>query len=159
MLGLCSWTGREFHGCKSSVAITAECAWQWQWQVIARNWLIGGWIRFHGSGKLLEDAWDFMAHVCSYYLMSGWDFTAQAIDYRQDSFRHDLSRSLMSVANLHKWGLAQSSSCDCGQRQTMNHIFNMCPLTKFEGGLNLLHKVDDDAVTWLESTVNAALAK
>ena len=25
-------------------------------------------------------------------------------------------------ANLHKWGLAQSPSCDCGQRQTMNHI-------------------------------------
>jgi len=25
-------------------------------------------------------------------------------------------------ANLHKWGLAQSSSCDCGQRQSMNHI-------------------------------------
>jgi len=24
-------------------------------------------------------------------------------------------------ANLRKWGLAQSPSCDCGQRQTMNH--------------------------------------
>jgi len=23
-------------------------------------------------------------------------------------------------ANLHKWGLAQSPSCDCGQRQTVN---------------------------------------
>jgi len=29
-------------------------------------------------------------------------------------------------------------------------------LTIFEGGLNLLHKADDDAVIWLES---AALAK
>jgi len=28
-------------------------------------------------------------------------------------------------ANLHKWGLAQSPSCDCGQRQTMNHIVDM----------------------------------
>jgi len=26
----------------------------------------------------------------------------------------------------------------------MNHIFDMCPLTQFEGGLNLLHKADDD---------------
>jgi len=25
-------------------------------------------------------------------------------------------------ANMHKWGLAQSPSCDCDQRQTMNHI-------------------------------------
>ena len=49
-------------------------------------------------------------------------------------------------ANLHKRGLAQSPSCDCGQRQTMNHIVDMCPLTGFEGGLNLLHEVDDDAV-------------
>jgi len=30
-------------------------------------------------------------------------------------------------ANLHKWGLAQSPSCDCGQRQTMNHIVDTCP--------------------------------
>jgi len=25
-------------------------------------------------------------------------------------------------ANLHKWGLAQSPSCDCGQRQTINTL-------------------------------------
>ena len=62
-------------------------------------------------------------------------------------------------ANLHKWSLAQSPSCNCGQRQTMSHIVYMCPLTKFEGGLNLLHEVDDDAVIWLEATATAALAK
>jgi len=50
-------------------------------------------------------------------------------------------------ANLHRWGLAQSPSCDCGQRQTMNHIVDdTCPLTKFEGELNLLHEADDHAV-------------
>ena len=47
--------------------------------------------------------------------------------------------------NLHKWSLAQSPSCDCGQRQTLNHTVDACPLTKFEGGLNLLHKADDDS--------------
>jgi len=62
-------------------------------------------------------------------------------------------------ANLHKWDLAQSPSCDSGQRQTMNHIVDTCPLTKFEGGLNRLHKVDDDAVIWLESAATAALTK
>jgi len=41
----------------------------------------------------------------------------------------------------------------------MNHIVNMSPLTKFEGGLNLLDEADDDAVIWLESTVTAALMK
>ena len=60
-------------------------------------------------------------------------------------------------ANLYKWGIAQSPSSDCGQRQTMNHAVDTCPLTKLEGGLNLLHEVDDDAVMWLESTATAAL--
>jgi len=62
-------------------------------------------------------------------------------------------------ANLHKRGLAQSPSCNYGQRQTMNHIVDTCPLTKYYAGLNLLHEVDDDAVIWLESTATAALAK
>ena len=50
-------------------------------------------------------------------------------------------------------------SYNCGQRQTMNHIADTCPQTKFEGGLNLLHEADDDAVMWTESTATAALAK
>ena len=44
-------------------------------------------------------------------------------------------------------------------QQIMNHIVDTCPLTKFEGGLNLLDEADGDAVIWLESTANAALAK
>jgi len=48
-------------------------------------------------------------------------------------------------ANLHKWGLeVHSPSCDCGQRQTMNHIVDTRPLTTFKGRLNLLHEADDD---------------
>ena len=39
----------------------------------------------------------------------------------------------------------------------MNHIVDTCPLTKCEGGLNLLHEADDDAVIWLESTAFSAL--
>jgi len=39
----------------------------------------------------------------------------------------------------------------------MNHIVDTCPLTTFEGGLNLLHEADNDAVMWLESTATAAL--
>ena len=35
----------------------------------------------------------------------------------------------------------------------------VCPLAKFEGGLSLLYKADDDAVIWLESTATAALVK
>jgi len=39
------------------------------------------------------------------------------------------------------------------------HIVDTCSLIKFEGGLNLLHEADDDAVIWLESTAAAALVK
>jgi len=60
---------------------------------------------------------------------------------------------------IYKWGLDQSPFCDCGQRQTKNHIVDTCPLTKFEGRLNLVHEADDDAVIWLESTATATLAK
>jgi len=45
------------------------------------------------------------------------------------------------------------------ERQTMNHIVDTCPSTKSEGGLNLLHEADDDAVIRLESAATAALAK
>ena len=41
----------------------------------------------------------------------------------------------------------------------MNDIVDTCPLTKFEGGLNLLPEADDEAVIWLESTATEALAK
>jgi len=41
----------------------------------------------------------------------------------------------------------------------MNHIVDTCPLTKFEGGLKLLHEADDDTVIWLESTATTALVK
>jgi len=40
----------------------------------------------------------------------------------------------------------------------MNHIVDTCRLTQTEGGLNLLHEADDDAVVRLESTATAALA-
>ena len=60
-------------------------------------------------------------------------------------------------ANLHKCGLVQSPSFDCGQRQAVNHVVDTCPLTEFKDGLNLLHEVYVDAVICLESTVSAAL--
>ena len=62
-------------------------------------------------------------------------------------------------ANLHKWGLAASELCDCGQRQTMGHIVDSCPLTQLDGRLTRLHEADDDTVTWLKTTAATALAK
>lgn len=53
--------------------------------------------------------------------------------------------------NMHKWGMSGSPLCSCGDQQTMNHLINDCPLYKFSGGLNQLHEVTPDAVTYLKS--------
>ena len=49
----------------------------------------------------------------------------------------------------HRWGLRASPDCSCGQRQTMLHIVEQCPLTRLEGGLRRLNCADDDATAWL----------
>jgi len=41
----------------------------------------------------------------------------------------------------------------------MSHIVDTCPLTKFNGGLQLLQEVEDDTVKWLESTATTAFTK
>jgi len=46
-------------------------------------------------------------------------------------------------------GLTDSEMCDCGDIQTMSHIVNFCPLTKFDGGLQRLHTSDEAAYDWL----------
>jgi len=52
-------------------------------------------------------------------------------------------------AKMHKWGLASSPLCDCGEQQTMEHIVDLCPLTKLDGGLLSLHEAEEDAISWL----------
>ena len=68
--------------------------------------------------------------------------------YIQASGQKVKARVVLTCTN---GSLSQPPSCNCGQRQTMNHIVDTCPLTKFKDRLNLFH-----AVIWLEST---ALAK
>ena len=48
-----------------------------------------------------------------------------------------------------KWGFTDNELCECGEIQTMSHIVNFCPLTKFDGGLLHLHEADEAAVDWL----------
>ena len=60
---------------------------------------------------------------------------------------------------MHKWGLASSPLCDCGEQQTIEHIVDSCPLTKLDGGLLSLHEAEVDAISWLKTTATKALAK
>jgi len=51
------------------------------------------------------------------------------------------------------------NTLNCGQQPTVNHIVDSCPLTNFEGRLQLLHEAEEDAVKRLESIATAAFAK
>jgi len=47
---------------------------------------------------------------------------------------------------LHKWKIKNSPLCDCGQTQTIRHIVEECPQTRYKGGIEGLHKDDDEAM-------------
>ncbi|XP_025407513.1 uncharacterized protein LOC112681475 [Sipha flava] len=53
---------------------------------------------------------------------------------------------------LHKWKLKNSSLCDCGQIQSIKHIVEECPQTRYKGGIEGLHKGDEEAMDWLSKT-------
>jgi len=46
-------------------------------------------------------------------------------------------------------GVSPTTNYVTGEIQTMSHIVNCCPLTKFDGGLLHLHEADEAAVNWL----------
>jgi len=56
-----------------------------------------------------------------------------------------------SKSLLHKWGLEQSPLCSCGIEQTIKHIVEECPTTKFEGGIAKLHESKTEAINWLNN--------
>ena len=49
-------------------------------------------------------------------------------------------------------GIRDDPFCACGDKQTMSHIVNECPLTKYLGGLQALHTADEDLINWLQNT-------
>ena len=55
------------------------------------------------------------------------------------------------ATNLVRWGQATDPHCSCGDLQTMLHIVNDCPQTRFAGGLSALHLATDEARYWLST--------
>lgn len=52
---------------------------------------------------------------------------------------------------LHKWGMAESPLCKCGLLQTVRHIVNECPITKYMGDTEDIHKASNKAIKWMEN--------
>jgi len=55
------------------------------------------------------------------------------------------------VVPVRRNGTRQPLICVCGEKQTMSHIVDSCPLSKLNGGLSHLHSADDEAAAWLTS--------
>jgi len=53
------------------------------------------------------------------------------------------------AAAVYDWCIRDDPFCVCGGKQTMSHIVNECPLTKYPGGIQALHTADEDAIKWL----------
>lgn len=53
--------------------------------------------------------------------------------------------------SLNQWGIADSPLCDkCNAaEQTVYHIVQECPATRYEGSLNEIHQLTPEAIEWL----------
>jgi len=57
------------------------------------------------------------------------------------------------AASLTRWQqITVPTCCDCGgPQQTMMHIVEDCPVTRFPSGLLALHLADENALIWLDT--------
>jgi hypothetical protein len=56
-----------------------------------------------------------------------------------------------TASNLHKWGWVDSPSCTCGMVQTIDHLINECPTHAFNGRIQDIHDLTDEAILWLRA--------
>ncbi|VVC35567.1 Hypothetical protein CINCED_3A018421 [Cinara cedri] len=47
--------------------------------------------------------------------------------------------------------MEQSPLCSCGTEETIKHIVEECPITKFEEGIAKLHEANSEAINWLNN--------
>jgi hypothetical protein len=56
---------------------------------------------------------------------------------------------------LFHWNIRENPSCECGaEKETVQHIVEECPLTKFQQGFSKLHVLTEDALNWLQQIKN-----
>jgi hypothetical protein len=56
---------------------------------------------------------------------------------------------------LFHWHIRDTPSCECGaEKETIQHIVEECPLTKFQQGFSKLHLLTEDALNWLQQIKN-----
>jgi len=76
-----------------------------------------------------------------------------------DAHFNAVNRDLRYHLHLHLHHSHTHSQCFPFVITITNHIVDICPLTKSEGGPNLFNEADDDAVIWLESKLEGELQR
>ena len=59
-----------------------------------------------------------------------------------------------SASQMYQWNFIDSPYCDCGDGttiQTLSHITDECPHRKFDGGIQELHSLNPNAMSWLKN--------
>lgn len=51
---------------------------------------------------------------------------------------------------LHRWRFKDSALCECGETQTMAHIYQTCPIYRFNGTLEDIHNLTPEARRWID---------
>jgi hypothetical protein len=41
--------------------------------------------------------------------------------------------------------------CSCGQKHTIKHIVEECPLMKFSGGIEEIHTAREEGIEWMKN--------
>ena len=112
------------------------------------------WIRnkFADFGSLI-----YTSHARNWW----WNYQVQVARHKSHNITVTLKFHTFCTAvpfQMYSCLMYFNVSCSCGQKLTMRHIVDSCPLSRFEGGLQL-HTADDHAVHWLETAAKKALAK
>ena len=114
---------------------------------------------------LVEDTEKTVNHVCS--LIKQGHFLKltqmQQTDATWQSYIYNLQRGTMkwlinssidtlpTKTNLRLWGKAVNDKCFCGQRQTLNHILNCCPVSLAQGRYTARH---DNILEYISRCLN-----
>jgi hypothetical protein len=56
---------------------------------------------------------------------------------------------------LFHWNISENPASECGaEKETIQHIVEECPLTKFQQGFSKLYLLTEDALNWLHQIKN-----
>lgn len=100
--------------------------------------------RSNGKGAVRVWSVEFIAHRMSNSKNSRFRLTACLMRARPKPNRD-------RAGKMQLWGIVESPLCSCDREQTIKHIVEVWPLTKFSGGIEKIHGASPGAINWMEN--------